>query len=360
MINKKSNIPLYIQLSDEIREQIKSGKIKEGDKLLSEPEMVQKYGVARLTVRDALSILVNEGLLEKHHGKGTFCRKNVFLNRYRVDILLDLSDVYFIPYYMRSICAELEKKNVNIVMSDTKNNISAIEDHIERILDEGSNGVIFQPTNSTDTASDKLVYLLNQLTERCIPYVMIDTYYKNAGESYVIMDEYMTGKIAADYFMRMGHTSLCAIMEENRIDSIQRVSGFCDTLVQKPKIITNGKNLSDSIKSLLNTDITGIFCYHDGIAKKCYEILNNLGVTVGEQISVVSVDDTIISQTLSPPLTSIIHPKEHLGREAAKAILSMVSAQEKWPYKKIFYPSLAIRKSCVDLNNKKVYEGSLK
>ena len=46
--------------------------IKPGDKLLSESEMIQQYQLGRLTIREALALLANEGLIEKHHGKGTY------------------------------------------------------------------------------------------------------------------------------------------------------------------------------------------------------------------------------------------------------------------------------------------------
>lgn len=72
MLNKKSHVPLYIQLADILREQIKTGKIKENDKLPSESEMIKQYQLGRLTIRDALGILVNEGLLEKKTRKRNF------------------------------------------------------------------------------------------------------------------------------------------------------------------------------------------------------------------------------------------------------------------------------------------------
>lgn len=349
MINRNSSIPVYVQLADLLREQMASGEIKPGDKLPSETEMIKKYKLGRLTIRDALSILVNEGLLEKHHGKGTFCKSNITHQKTRVDLLLNLSDLYFIPYYLRSICEVLESDNVNVVLSDTKNDVDAICSLLERILAEGSGGIIFQPTLETSEAPEKLVNILNKLTEANIPYIMIDTKYDNVPASYVIMDELHTGKIAADYFIRMGHTSLCAIWQKNRIDSIMRADGFSNALSVPPYKIENDDNLAQSLKTLLanHPDITGIFCYHDGIAKKCYDILNELHIAIPDKISVISVDDTIVASTLSPTLTSVIHPKENLGKAAANAMLSIISGKTKWPYRKVFEPSLAIRKSCI-------------
>ena len=352
MLNRNIPIPMYVQLADTLREQILSGKIKPGDKLPSETEMIKEYKLGRLTIRDALSILVNEGLLEKHHGKGTFCRTNITQQKTKVDLLLNLSDLYFIPYYLRSICDVLDSENVNIVLSDTKNDVDTICSLLERILAEGSDGIIFQPTLESSDAPEMLVNILKRLVDCDIPYIMIDTKYDNVPPSYVVMNEIQTGKIAADYFVRMGHKALCAIWQEKRIDSVLRAKGFKEALTTAPYMIENNDSLADSLEVMLaeRPDITGIFCYHDGIAKKCYEILKSMNISIPDDISVLSVDDTIVASTLSPALTSVVHPKEFLGRDAAKAMLSIISGKIRWPYKKVFEPSLAIRKSCCELD----------
>lgn len=351
MINRKSNIPLYVQLADLIRDQIRRGEIRVGDKLPSETEMIEQYHLGRLTIRDALSILVNEGILEKHHGKGTFCKTDILAPKYKVDVLLNLSDIYFCPYYLRSICSVLEAENADIILSDTKNDIDVLSAHLEKVLNEGSDGVIFQPPSGVRYAPDDFKELLARLEAASIPYIMIDTFFENVPPSYVIMDEIQAGKIAADYFVSLGHTSLCVIGQQNRVDSVLRLQGFAGALGYEPYRIENSDTLYDSVKTMLeeHRDITGIFCYHEGIAKKCYEILASLGISIPDRISVISVDDTIIASTLTPTLTSVIHPKENLGTASAKAMLSILSGKSQWPYKKIFEPSLALRKSCREI-----------
>jgi DNA-binding LacI/PurR family transcriptional regulator len=55
-----------------IRSSVANGEYKAGDRLLSENEMVAKYGVSRQTVREAVGSLVQEGILERFQGRGTF------------------------------------------------------------------------------------------------------------------------------------------------------------------------------------------------------------------------------------------------------------------------------------------------
>ena len=63
--------PVYKQLSDALREQIKKN-YKPNDKLLSEREIMKRYKVSRNTVREALNELEHIGYIYRQHGKGTF------------------------------------------------------------------------------------------------------------------------------------------------------------------------------------------------------------------------------------------------------------------------------------------------
>jgi GntR family transcriptional regulator len=65
-------IPLYYQLENFLRERIMSGAFGPGARLPTENELIRQYGVSRITVRQALSALAKEGLIERRQGKGTF------------------------------------------------------------------------------------------------------------------------------------------------------------------------------------------------------------------------------------------------------------------------------------------------
>lgn len=74
LLDPTSGEPIYKQLADRIESLIISGEIKPGKKLPSENELCLKYGVSRITVRQALNILVQKGLVYSVHGKGSFVK----------------------------------------------------------------------------------------------------------------------------------------------------------------------------------------------------------------------------------------------------------------------------------------------
>ena len=69
---KTEGVPIYIQIRESLRADIMAGNLKRGIKLPSETELAEKYCVSRMTIREGTAELLNEGLLYRRHGVGTF------------------------------------------------------------------------------------------------------------------------------------------------------------------------------------------------------------------------------------------------------------------------------------------------
>ncbi len=64
--------PMYRQIADDLRRQIEDGGLPPGSQLRTEIELREKYNASRNTVRDAIKVLTNRGLVETRPGQGTF------------------------------------------------------------------------------------------------------------------------------------------------------------------------------------------------------------------------------------------------------------------------------------------------
>src|SRR5580692_4291628 len=64
--------PKYQQIADRLRAQIKSGALEPGQRLPSEPDLAAAYAASRNTVRLAIALLINQGLVVSRQGLGTF------------------------------------------------------------------------------------------------------------------------------------------------------------------------------------------------------------------------------------------------------------------------------------------------
>ena len=71
-VSKSDGVALYVQIREDLRNQIATGALKPGQKIPSEDELATQFGVSRMTVRQGIVDLIDEGKLYRRHGKGTF------------------------------------------------------------------------------------------------------------------------------------------------------------------------------------------------------------------------------------------------------------------------------------------------
>jgi GntR family transcriptional regulator len=80
---------VYQRIADDLRTQMLSGDLAPGSPLPSEAELVRRYGSSRGPVRQAISLLRSEGLIDSHQGRGVFVRRRPALRRLSIDGVTD-------------------------------------------------------------------------------------------------------------------------------------------------------------------------------------------------------------------------------------------------------------------------------
>jgi GntR family transcriptional regulator len=71
-LSNLNGLPQYIRIRESVRQRIQNGELNRGEKLPPEEELAASFGVSRMTLRQSLSDLIDEGLLYRKHGIGTF------------------------------------------------------------------------------------------------------------------------------------------------------------------------------------------------------------------------------------------------------------------------------------------------
>lgn len=84
-IDPSSDRPVYQQIADDLRQRINTKDLVAGQKLPSETELIEEYGTGRATVRQALRVLMVEGLLRSQRGVGVFVRERAAIRRMSLD-----------------------------------------------------------------------------------------------------------------------------------------------------------------------------------------------------------------------------------------------------------------------------------
>ncbi|HWL24625.1 MAG TPA: GntR family transcriptional regulator [Ureibacillus sp.] len=102
MSNFNSNIPKYVLIADSLRKKVDELYNAGQEKFLSDDELIQMFNVSRMTIRQAVQVLVNDGLLKRIQGKGTYIVRKDKLN---TDIAK--LDTFFRGWYLKDFHVKL-------------------------------------------------------------------------------------------------------------------------------------------------------------------------------------------------------------------------------------------------------------
>lgn len=91
---KRQAVPLHAEVAEMLRRQILSGELEPGARLPALRELTEDFGIARMTVVQAMNTLEEEGLIEKHAGRGTFVRDVKLPDRVSLHMKAELSEIH--------------------------------------------------------------------------------------------------------------------------------------------------------------------------------------------------------------------------------------------------------------------------
>ncbi|WP_173918452.1 GntR family transcriptional regulator [Halobacillus sp. Marseille-Q1614] len=139
--------PLYRRIAQKIKEDITNGIWKEGEAIPTELHLAEQYEASRVTVRQAIKLLVEEGLLEKVQGSGTYVKEQ--------KIEHNIFELISFTEEMRKLNKEPVNRVLDFQLIDP-------DDHIRRMLQLSEGKKVF--------------YVRRQRLVDDIPYVVEDTY----------------------------------------------------------------------------------------------------------------------------------------------------------------------------------------
>ena len=352
-IDRSSLIPLYAQLAQSIKNAIHSGALSYGEKLPSESEFMARCGLSRMTVRSALAQLVSEKYIEKRQGTGAFVaydndQPTVSGN---IDVLLNVTDIYFSSHYIKSISEVLTQSNYQFIIHDTLNSQQELCAILNRILLKGSCGVIIQPTSLQEQLLPELRDLLIRLGTNGIPYVIIDRAYENLPGIQLPFDDFGGGRVAAEHLVSLGHRNSAMVCNSAFCENQPRMDGFNSVLAENslPFLRTVERNaaLKENLTRLIREEhVTAIYNFNDETALETMRALHQAEIQIPEEVSVMGFDDTVITAATNPQLTSVVHPKDALGHMAAEKLISLVEKTPRIMNTDILKPRLHVRSSC--------------
>ena len=349
--------PKYLLLKEALRARRDQGSLINGQKIPSENELARDFGISRQTVRQAVGELVSEGLLYRIKGSGTYVSHLEGEKREKsgiIGVMVTYLDDYIFPGIIKGIDEVLSQNGRSIILGCTYNKLEREAACLQNMLDKNVDGLIVEPTKSA-LPNPNLIYYERLKKER-IPFLFINGYYPALESSYVIEDDELSGYLAANHLFELGHEAVGGIFKIDDIQGHGRYGGMSRAHREHKKAIPeeavvwyttenreelfsgeNGNALIEKFKKC-----TAVICYNDQIAQSLMELFLSRGIKVPEAISVVGFDDSELAVAGSFKLTTLAHPKEELGKQAAQGLLRIIGGRQKQVREKML-PRLIVR-----------------
>lgn len=321
---------------------MESEALRPGDKLPSENELTERFGISRQTVRKAIGLLEEEGTVRRVRGSGTyvsFDRRENLERRNRIAVMTTYVDSYIFPKTIQGIERVLSERGCSVQISFTDNmperEKSVLTDLISR---DDVAGIIVEGTKSGLPNPNLSLY--RQLLSRKIPILFINTFYPELDVPHVSLNDVKAAEMAVNYLIEKGHRNIGAILKLDDGQGRLRYLGYLRAMEAAGLTVTDSRMVwidTDESKQLnycrdkiLNRveECSALFCYNDQIAFQLIRMLTERGIRVPEDVSVISMDDSDLALHSEITITSLPHPKEKLGARAAEVLLDMIRGQK--------------------------------
>lgn len=328
----------YQNLVNWIRESITTGKLKPGDKLSSENELSRDFSLSRQTVRRALDVLEEDGILKRVRGSGTYVQSSQiydYQNRKRIAIITTYVDGYIFPKTISLTANALSQEGYSVQIYFTNNRINKEKEVLEEIIEKDEvAGVIVEATKSN--LPNPNIYLYEKLKDKKLPIIFFNCYYPELKLPHISMNDEMAGGLGTKCLVDNGHRKIGGIFKLDDGQGVRRYKGFIDTLNKYNISISANEiawvdtvdieNLELSIPKFKQrfSECTGIMCYNDEVAAKLIEGFEKEGIRVPIDKSIVGIDDSAGLINGHVNLTTIPYPAEKLVNAAVENLLELI------------------------------------
>jgi GntR family transcriptional regulator of arabinose operon len=393
---------LHTQLLAYYRERILDGRLPAGTRLPTDGELATQYRISRDTVRQALTLLSHEGLIERVQGRGTFVSQ---------------------PSSNGSSTEQLKQKQIGLVLNRTLRtqvNMNLLVGVEQAAKSHGySVSFTYAEGNQQQQARDiallranhvlgMIVYLTGDITHDAsiqqlqadhVPLVLIDRYLPDLTIDYVGLDNVGSGYRATEHLLILGHRRIGFIFsyeETLQTTSVyERWQGYRKALQkygvpydealvapdlnpcyqaselplgsipqdETPSIpdfrqmqkesLSPHEGLIEFLKRPYRPG--AIFAVNDYVALDIMQAAKAINLRIPEDLAIVGFDDTEFAAHVNPPLTTIKQPFIDVGLRAGSLLISRIEGIVG-PPKHIELPTnLIIRESCgAQLHVKKI------
>jgi len=359
--------PKYQQIVLDLRKSITLGEYKEGERLPSEADLVERFQTSRLTVQRALKELQHQGLIERRAGSGTFVRRADRAEQHVFGLLIPgLGETEIFEPMCQGMARAGRAGGHALLWGDTTHTANDQDSDkeaqtkalCEYYISRDVTGIFFAPLELTASKDCVNEWVVDALEKARIPVVLLDRgiyrYPRRSPFDLVGIDNRWAGFVVAEHLLRHGCKRLLFVAKPGSAPTVEtRASGFRDAVQAFEVAGARGHvHIADpeDVRALEASFATGmpdgIVCANDITAARTMQSLEQLKLHVPEDVRLVGIDDVKYAGLLGTPLTTLRQPCREIGETAINVMLERI-AHPNMPAREIMLEcKLVVRQSC--------------
>lgn len=349
--------PKYQVIIDDLKSHILSGTYKAGEQIPTESALQESYGVSRQTVRKAILELSNEGFLRSEKGSGTYVssqyrtRSGGAVSKKTIGVITTYLSDYIFPSIIRGIESRLNEDNYSLLLASTNNDIGQEKKALEMMLSYGVDGLIIEPTKS-NLYNPNIAYYLS-FKEQDVPFTMINAYYEELEVPFFCLDDVQSSYLATRELIGKGHSQIGLIAKMDDLQGKYRMKGYIKALGEAklrfhPELMlsfdtASKPDLSANLEAFLDENrdsLTALVCYNDEVGLEVVHACRKLGIGIPDELSIIGQDNSYIAKNANIKLTTLTHPQEQMGRDAADWVIKYLQGKRDLPSSTYYQPEL--------------------
>ena len=232
------------------------------------------------------------------------------------------------------IISEMYRRHYTTIVLDTMEDEAIFIDSVKTMVSRQVEGIIAVPCGSDPT-------LLEQVGEHT-PVVLVDRFYEGTSLSFVTTNNYEGSLEATRYLLSKGHKDIACIQgATSSMPNQERVKGYTDAM--KAASLSSNISVSGNEFSIRNGYLetklllsrgnapTAIFALSNTILLGSFKAIREAGLRVPQDVSLITFDDNLYMDYMTPAITRVGQPVEDMASLAAKLLLDALESPGNGP-----------------------------
>lgn len=332
----------YETLARLLREELVGRNVSPGYRLPGEEELARRYHLSRQTVRRALQLLREEGLIQKRQGSGSYATGRSDAPRPGVAAVLPFPEEYTAPAFLHDVRSVLTAQGCRLEVFASQGRADEERRILTRFTEAPVSALLLAPAKTAFPSPNE--ELLRALAGGGTPVLLLGAAGTD-GLPCLREENLRGGRLLTARLLRHGRRAPGCLLNRDTLRGVQLYSGMVSALLEAGQPLEERRCCFYDTAELLALrqrqslaflehrlnerlgDADAVLCDTDELAYHLIRLLLRQGRQVPEDVAVVSLDNSYFCQLGAVPLTSMARSDDHPGRTAADALLRLMHGQ---------------------------------